>query len=187
MERGLLGGVGVAMALFGGMFTAFFVGDLISASRRNEPGIDVGLIVFFGGMTAAGLYLAWQMNRARPFTVGQPRPGATSAPPGPAGADHAPAGRRGRRRPDHGDPPTPPANAAEREHRVLRLAERERGRVTVPEVAAGCGLTIAEAKAELDRLVMEGVADLQVTASGILVYVFSGFLSKEEKADSKDF
>ena len=52
MEPGLLGGMGVAMALFGGMFTAFFLGDLISAARKYESGIDVGLIVFFGGMAA---------------------------------------------------------------------------------------------------------------------------------------
>ena len=55
---------------------------------------------------------------------------------------------------------------------MLRLAEQEHGRVTVPEVAARCHMTIEEAKTELDRLVLHQVAEIQVTGSGVLVYVF---------------
>jgi hypothetical protein len=50
-----------------------------------------------------------------------------------------------------------------------------------------CDLTIAEAKAELDRLAAAQVAQIQVTQNGVLVYVFPGFLSDEEKARAQDF
>jgi hypothetical protein len=177
MERGLLGGIGVAMALFGGMFSAIYVGDLFSTPRKYELGIDIGLIVFFGGMTLAGIYMAWQMYRTQPAATGAARPGTVGQA----------AGRQGRRQREQDGSPVPPASPAERERRVLQYAEREHGRVTVPEVAANCGMTIAEAKLELDRLAASGAADLRVTEHGVLVYVFAGFLSDEEKSRASDF
>jgi hypothetical protein len=48
-------------------------------------------------------------------------------------------------------------------------------------------MTIAEAKATLDRLVLQQAATIQVTQAGILVYVFPGFLSDDEKASATDF
>ena len=65
---------------------------------------------------------------------------------------------------------------------MLRFAEAEHGRVTVPEVATSCDMTIAEAKATLDRLVTQQAATIQVTQAGVLVYVFPGFLSDDDKA-----
>jgi hypothetical protein len=158
------------------MFAAIYVGDLFSTPRKYDLGIDVGLIVFFGGMTLAGIYLARQMYRTQPAATGAARPGT----------DGSAAGRKGRRQQSDG-PPEPPTSPAERERRVLHFAQREHGRVTVPEVAAHCGMTIAEAKAELDRLAAAGAADLHVTGSGVLVYVFGGFLSDEEKSRASDF
>ena len=76
----------------------------------------------------------------------------------------------------------PRTSDAEREQRILDLAERQRGRVTVAEVAARCDLPVQESKAALDRLVLHGAAELQVSEGGVLVYVFPGFLSDEEKA-----
>lgn len=70
---------------------------------------------------------------------------------------------------------------------MLRFAETERGRVTVPEVATGCDMSLAHAKETLDRLVLLHVAEIRVTESGVLVYVFPGFLSDEEKARATDF
>jgi hypothetical protein len=84
------------------------------------------------------------------------------------------------------EPPAPPSEA-DRERQVLRYAETEHGRLTVSEVAAGCDMTIAEAKSTLDRLVTLEAATIQVAESGILVYVFPGFLSDEDKTRAGDF
>ena len=70
---------------------------------------------------------------------------------------------------------------------MLRLAEIEHGRVTIPEVAARCTMTVEESKEELDRLVLNEVAEIQVTETGVLVYVFPGFLSDKDKARATDF
>lgn len=180
MERGLLGALGIVVALVGALFFVFFVTEFSSGGDgKTEPGVYAGLIVFFGGLTAAGAYLAWRMLRPQPATSGAARPGA-----GQTGPARRPGNPRGSGQP--GSPP-PPANQAERERRVLRLAEQEHGRVTVPEVAARCTMTIEEAKTELDRLVLHQVAEIQVTASGVLVYVFHGFLSDKDKAGATDF
>ncbi|HZO25616.1 MAG TPA: hypothetical protein VFH48_06430 [Chloroflexota bacterium] len=180
MERGLLGGLGIVVALFGALFFVYFITELSSGGDgKTQPGVDAGLIVFFGGLMAAGAYLAWRMLRPQPASSGAARPGADQA-----GAARRPGGQRGAGQP--GSPP-PPATEAERERRVLRLAEQEHGRVTVPEVAARCNMTFEESKAELDRLVLHDVAEIQVTASGVLVYVFRGFLSDKDKAGATDF
>jgi len=68
-----------------------------------------------------------------------------------------------------------------REQSILDLAAAKRGRVTVAEVSAHCDLSLDDSKAELDRLAARRVAELEATEGGVLVYVFSGFLSDEEK------
>ena len=80
-----------------------------------------------------------------------------------------------------------PRTDGDRERQVLRFAESEHGRVTIPETATRCDMTIAEAKATLDRLVLAGAATINVTQSGVLVYVFPGFLSDEDKANARGF
>jgi hypothetical protein len=191
-DRALLGMAGIGMALFGALFFVYFIGQLASGGNGRTPvGVNAGLVVFFGGMLTTGVWLAWWAFRAKPTADGTARPATGTAPAGERRTARPTDDSRGRRaggpaRHDTTRWPDPPSSPAERERRVLRLAERERGRVTVPEVAAQCGLSIAEAKTELDRLVSEGVADLHVTASGILVYVFVGFLSDEEKARATD-
>lgn len=180
MERGLLGALGIVVALVGALFFVLFISEWSSGGDgETKPGVYAGLIVFFGGLMAAGAYLAWRMLRPRPTTSGAARPGT-----GPAGSARRSAGARG------SDPSAlapPPANAAERERRVLRLVEQEHGRVTIPEVASRCSMTIEESKTELDRLVLHQVAEIQVTANGVLVYVFPGFLSDKDKASATDF
>jgi hypothetical protein len=180
MERGLFGAAGIVVALVGGLFLAVFLTEAASGGDgKTEPSVYAGLIIFFAGLTAAGAYLAWRMLRPRPATTGAARPGAEAADAGQRG--------RGGRRTDPPGAPAPPADAAERERRVLRLAELERGRVTIPEVAARCAMTMEEAKEELDRLVLNEIAEIQVTANGVLVYVFPGFLSDKDKARATDF
>jgi hypothetical protein len=182
MERGLLGALGIGIALFGGTFLVYFV-NILSAggTEKTSPSTAAGLVVFFAGVLAVGIFLAWRMFGGYPMASGRSHPGAEAA-----------GGRRGGRRAGSGreddDPDEqPPATPAERERRILRLAERGRGRVTIPEVAARCAMTVAEAKSELDRLAAAGVAQIQVTQNGVLVYVFPGFLSDEEKASARDF
>ena len=171
MERGLLAAVGGGIALFGGLMLAYFIGELTSGKSENTAGLNAGLIVFFGGMLAVGVYLIWRMIRtANVDAVGATRPGVAT-PRWPSSAPSAP----------------PPTTDEARERAVLKLAEKQHGRVTVPEVAARCDLTIAEAKATLDRMVLLQVAHMQVTASGGLVYVFAGFLSDQDKAGATDF
>ena len=180
MERGLLGALGIIVALFGALFFVYFITEWSSGGDgKTQPSVYAGLIVFFGGLMTAGAYLAWRMLRPQPTASGAARPGA-----GQAGPARRAGGRRGSGQPES---PPPPADEAERERRVLRLAEQEHGRVTVPEVAARCGMTFEEAKTALDRLVLHQVAEIQVTASGVLVYVFRGFLSDKDKAGATDF
>jgi hypothetical protein len=171
MVRGLLAAVGIVLALIGGSFFAGFAVEFASGGDgKTDTTVYVIAIVLFGGMLAAGLYLIWHaLIRPRPAASGAARPG--TGQPQRQQTTTAPV----------------PASDAERERRVLQLAEREHGRVTVPEVATHCELTLAEAKAELDRLVLLEVAELQVTPAGVLVYVFPGFLSDEEKARATDF
>jgi hypothetical protein len=168
MERGILGCVGIGIALFGGLFFAMFLVTLLTGGDgKTETGVLAGLVVFFGGMLAVGVYLAWRMFSQKP----------------------AAAAARGAGRPGTGVPsaPPPPQTDEERERRVLRFAEHERGRVTIPEVATNCDMSLADSKGTLDRLVLADVAQIQVTQTGVLVYVFPGFLSDEDKAKATDF
>jgi hypothetical protein len=162
MERGCLAAVGIAVALFSSFFVAAAVVEIASGGDgKTSPGVYAGLIVVFGGMLAGGIYLAWRMLKRRP---------TTGVHPGQAGGAW-------------GGPPTD----ADRERQVLRFAESEDGRVTIPEVATRCDMTVAEAKATLDRLVLQEAATIQVTQRGVLVYVFHGFLSDDDKASATDF
>lgn len=74
----------------------------------------------------------------------------------------------------------------DKEQRILVLAEASGGKVTVPEVAAHCHLSIENSKAALERMVAQGVAELHVTDEGVLVFTFSGFLSPSEKEAARD-
>ena len=161
MERGCLAAVGALIALVSAFFVAAaLVESATGGDGKTSPGVYAGLTVFFGGTFIGGAYLVWYMLQKRPRAAGTDEPVA-EAPAQPSEADH--------------------------ERHVLRFAEKEHGRVTIPEVAANCDMTIAEAKATLDRLVTLQAATLQVTQSGILVYVFPGFLSDEDKARASDF
>ena len=67
------------------------------------------------------------------------------------------------------------------ENRILRLAGEHEGRLTVEEVAMNTHLTLDEAKKLLDRYVLNGYAELQVSESGMLVYNFPGMTREENK------
>jgi hypothetical protein len=72
------------------------------------------------------------------------------------------------------------------EQRVLALAAKVGGRITVTEVTARCGLGLADSRAVLDRLVTQGVAELRVAQDGTMVYAILGLLSPEAKAAADD-
>lgn len=165
MVRGCLGTVGAGVALISAFFVVTaLVESITGGNGKTSPGVYAGLIVFFGLLMAGGAFLAWRMFRKQPATAG-----AGSNSGGAAGATRA------------------ARTDTDRERLMLRLAEEEHGRVTVPEAAVRCDMTIVEAKATLDRLVLAQVATIQVTPSGVLVYFFPGLMSDEEKAQSKDF
>jgi hypothetical protein len=162
MERGCLAAVGVASVLVSGFFVAGAVVEVASGGDgKTQPAAYAALIAFFGGLLVAGAYLTWRMVHQRQESPAAARPAAERAAPQRAEAD--------------------------RERRVLRVAQKEHGRVTIPEVATHCDMTIAEAKATLDRLVLSEVAEIRVTERGVLVYVFPGFLSEKEKESATDF
>jgi hypothetical protein len=80
---------------------------------------------------------------------------------------------RNLRRVRHGAPETP----EELEQRILSIARALRGRVTVLEVAARCGISIEEAKEALSRMNRAGVIEPSLTEDGVMVYHFPGLLS----------
>ncbi len=162
MVRGCLGVLGIGIALISAVFVVTAVVESITGGDgKTSPGVYAGLIVFFGIPMVGGAALAWWMFRTRKSTA---HGDGTGVPGGP-----------------------PPRTEADIERLVLRLAEEEHGRLTVPETAVRCDMTIGEAKATLDHLVMMQVATIQVTGSGVLVYVFPGLMSDEEKAKATDF
>lgn len=148
--------IGVGIALLGaGLLGSAGVGLVTGGDGETN---HVGLIAIFGAMTWWGLQIAWPELAPRPL------------------ARRLLAWRESR----HGPvaEPTDPAalEAAERERRILALAEKEQGRVTVLEVAGRCDLTADEAKSLLDGLVLRKVAELHVSDDGVLVYVFPALL-----------
>lgn len=60
----------------------------------------------------------------------------------------------------------------ELEQRILLCARQHEGRLTVPIVAAECGVSIAEADKKLGEIASQGHAEVEVTDSGVLVYDF---------------
>jgi hypothetical protein len=196
MERELLGALGIGIALFSGLFAVMFAVEAASGGDgKTSPGVYAGLIVFFSGGFLVGTYLAWRMLRPRPPS--SPADSGAARPRAPGSSRAPDKGRRSGRRArsqEPAEPATPPEPAmppelaaADPEHRVLLFAEWERGRLTLAETAAHCDLTVAEAKSILDRLVLHQVAALHVTDAGVLVYVFDGFLSDDEKARARGF
>lgn len=68
---------------------------------------------------------------------------------------------------------------------VLKLAGRHQGKLTVVEVMSEMALTPEVAKETLDGLMTAGLADIEVTESGVLVYAFGDVRHLSEKSQSK--
>ncbi|MCY4378069.1 MAG: hypothetical protein OXC31_30280 [Spirochaetaceae bacterium] len=71
------------------------------------------------------------------------------------------------------------------ESEVLRLAGRHTGRLTAVEVAGELAVSPAAAEEALHALALKKVADLEITDSGVLVYVFHEVLHASEKDQAR--
>jgi len=77
-------------------------------------------------------------------------------------------------------------NEQEKEKVVLKIANEKNGHLTIAEVAMDTSLSLEESKTVLEKMSADGVAELQITDGGSLVYVFTGLISEEEKATAKE-
>lgn len=68
---------------------------------------------------------------------------------------------------------------------LLRLAQQQGGRLTIVEAVSALAITPDEAKESLDALAVRGMADYEVTDSGIVVYVFHDLERLGDKQRSK--
>ncbi len=73
----------------------------------------------------------------------------------------------------------------QQERDVLRLVAARGGRITPFEVAAESELSATQAQAILESLCQVGMAELQVTEQGNLIYVFRSFMADDEKTSAK--
>ena len=126
--------------------SAFFVvaalANLIAGDSETEPGVILGLLVFFA-LTGYGGYWLYRSSGKKPPN------------------------------------PNPP------EQRILALAEKNQGRITLAEVVLYCDLKTEEAREQLKSMVRQGLAELHVSEGGEEVYAFGG-LMPEEKHSATD-
>lgn len=77
----------------------------------------------------------------------------------------------------------PPARPDVRlENRILRLAYAHRARLTVPQVAMHCEVSIEESREALERMVLQGAARPEVDDDGTITYLFDDLLPSPEQA-----
>jgi hypothetical protein len=71
------------------------------------------------------------------------------------------------------------------EAELLRVARAQGGKLTIVEAVSELAVTPEEAKRSLDALAVRGLADFEVTDSGIVVYVFHDLRHLDDKSQSK--
>ncbi len=81
----------------------------------------------------------------------------------------------------------PRTNTESIEYIILRTAKKNNGIATPSEVALEGRITTDEAKRYLEQLASKGYADVRVTKSGLVVYVFPEFISDEEEENLEDY
>ena len=161
MLRKLLGFVSGVLALGSSMFVVMAIADLLGAST-TEPGVLLGLVVFFGGLTALTGWSAVRLLREPRALAAATTTTATSTTTTSRATTHG-------------------IDIA-LEAQILALAARSAGRITATEIAIGCQVSLDAASRALDLLCARGHADLAVTPDGDTVYVIKGFISVQEKA-----
>ncbi len=70
---------------------------------------------------------------------------------------------------------------------ILKTAKANRGIATPSEIALEANTSLDEAKKQLEQLVSKGFAEVRVSRSGKLVYVFPDFMTDETEAGLEDF
>ncbi|MFA7565828.1 MAG: TM2 domain-containing protein [Alkalispirochaeta sp.] len=95
----------------------------------------------------------------------------------------SPSGTIGSR---NGTPRFNPARPQSLEHSILTLAEERHGIVTPARAALAAEVSAEKARDGLDRLVLQGFADMRVSRDGLMLYIFPEFLDKagQEELDS---
>lgn len=78
------------------------------------------------------------------------------------------------------------SSMGEERSRILRFAASRQGRLTAEEAALGCHISVAQAKAILEDMVIQGEADTWITDAGNMIFVFRGLLEAEERASAED-
>ena len=73
----------------------------------------------------------------------------------------------------------------ELENRILQLAEAKRCRLTVGMVALHCRASIEESRAALEKMALQGAANVQVEDDGGIVYDFSDIFPSCESEPRK--
>jgi hypothetical protein len=71
------------------------------------------------------------------------------------------------------------------EAELLRIARAHGGKLTIVEAVSELAVTPEEAKQSLDTLAVRGLADFEVTDSGVVVYVFHDLQHLGDKSKSK--
>jgi hypothetical protein len=71
------------------------------------------------------------------------------------------------------------------ESEVMRLAGAHGGKLTIAETVTALAITADTAKTALDALALNGLAEYEVTESGIIVYAFPDVQNLAEKSKSK--
>lgn len=70
------------------------------------------------------------------------------------------------------------------ENELLNIIRSYNGKVTPIEVAAASRLKIEEVEEFLEKMCQKGFGRIEITDTGSCLYVFEGFLSKEERFSS---
>lgn len=70
---------------------------------------------------------------------------------------------------------------------ILRTAKKNNGVATPAQVALEGDLSIDEAKAKLDELASRGYAEVKVTKTGVMAYLFPEFVSDPDSLNFEDF
>ena len=70
---------------------------------------------------------------------------------------------------------------------ILRTAKKNNGIATPSEVALDGNIPIDTAKKHLEKLVSEGFAEMRVSKSGTIVYLFTDFLTAGTEQNLEDF
>lgn len=71
------------------------------------------------------------------------------------------------------------------EAELLRLAGRHDGKLTIVEAVSELAISPDDAKQALDTLAVRGLADFEVTDSGVVVYVFHDIRKLGDKPQSR--